>query len=76
MVNEATPRLSLAEREAIRNSLEGRGRSAVVPISRILHDVRRNAPNLSESEEDLRYQIVMDATNHGLAIHFDQEPKA
>ena len=67
------PRLSLAAREAIIHRLASRSKLAPVPISRILHDIRSDAPDLRESDEELIQQIVMDATDSGFAVHFDHD---
>lgn len=67
------PRLSSAAREAIIHRLASWSKSAPVPISRILHDIRSDTPNLRESDEELIQQIVMDATDSGFAVHFDRD---
>lgn len=65
------PGLSLSAREAILHSLASQHCPTAVPISRILRDIRTEFPALPESDDDLIQHIVMEATDHGLAVHFD-----
>jgi len=71
MTSTASPRASLAAREAIRRHLAARNRSEAIPVSKMLSDLRTERPPLRESDEELVYLIVEDAIDHGLAVHFD-----
>lgn len=69
----APPRLPRVVKAAIRHRLEGQHRTTAVPVSRILKDVRAEITALEVSDEELIRQIVIDATDHGLAVHFDHD---
>lgn len=73
METEPSPRLSLAAKEAILRRLATQGRTTPVPISKMLRDIRTGFPALRESDEDLIRQIVTEAADHGLAVHFDRQ---
>lgn len=67
-----SPRLSLAAREAIIRRLTAQNAFAAVAISRILRDVRADCPALAEDNDDLIRQIVIEATDLGYAVDFDE----
>lgn len=71
MIDHGIPRLSFAARQAILDQLSKAGRSTAIPLSRTLKDIRARSPALPESDKDLIHHIVITATNHGLAIQFD-----
>ena len=72
MTGTASPRASLAAREAVRKHLAAQDRGKAVQISRVLSDLRARQPGLHEDDEELIRLIVEDATDHGLAVHFDR----
>lgn len=72
-MTDRSARLSTAAREAIRRRLSTQSKAAAVPISRILRHLRSDAPTLDESDDELVHHIVLEATSHGLAVHFDEE---
>ena len=67
-----SPRLPESVKEAVRLHIAGQSAIAPVQISRILHDIRSKVDVPHISDEDLVRQIVMDATDHGLSVHFDR----
>lgn len=67
------PRLPAGIREAVRRRLTGQPSVVPVRISRILQDLRSSADTSRVTDDELIRQIVMDATDHGLAVHFDRE---
>lgn len=73
MGDQPTARLSIAARKAIHSQLSNSPGSTAVPISKILREIRSDVPELRKSDEELIDQIVMEATDYGLAVHFDQE---
>lgn len=68
-----SPRLPEAIKEAIRQHIAGRTGAAPVQVSRLLRDVRSAVDTTHLTDDDLIEQIVMDATDHGLSVHFDLE---
>ena len=66
------PRLSFVTREAILRNLVSQYRSTPVPVSRILRRVRKEYPLITDGDDALIRQIVLDATDHGLAVYFDK----
>lgn len=70
-----SPRLPEAIKEAIRQHIAGRTSAAPVQVSRLLRDVRSAVDTAHITDEELVEQIVMDATDHGLSVHFDHENK-
>lgn len=67
------PRLHERIREAIRQRLADQGPAAPVQVSRILRDVRSETDTSQIADDDLVRQIVLDATDRGLSVHFDRE---
>jgi hypothetical protein len=68
-----SPRLPEAIKEAIRQHIAGRTGAAPVQVSRLLRDVRSAVDTTHVTDDELVKQIVMDATDHGLSVHFDLE---
>jgi hypothetical protein len=60
-------------KEVVRRQLAKQAAAAPVQLSRILRDVRSTVDASHVTDEELVRQIVMDATNHGLSVHFDQK---
>lgn len=74
---EKSPRdLSRAAREAIHRSLARRSHLAAVPVTSLLQELRKEGATVYESEEELIHHIVMEATDYGLAVHFDKDGDA
>lgn len=68
-----SPRLPEAIKEAIRQHIAGRTSTAPVQVSRLLRDVRSAIDASQVTDDELVEQIVMDATDQGLPVHFDRE---
>ena len=67
-------RLSVAARDAIHRHLATQDKVTAVPISKILGIVRNDFPDLHATDDELLDHIVLEATNHGLAVDFDKKP--
>lgn len=67
------PRLPESIKEVIRQHIAKRGSMAPVQISQILRDVRLTVDASHATDDELVQQIVMDATDHGLSVHFDNQ---
>lgn len=66
-------RLPESIKEAVRQHIAKQAAVAPVQVSRILRDIRSSVDATHVTDEELVQQIVVDATNHGFSIHFDQE---
>ena len=72
MSTTVPPRLPEHVKEVVRRQIAKQAASAPVQLSRMLRDVRSTVDASHVPDEELVRQIVMDATNRGLSVHFDQ----
>lgn len=67
------PRLPEGIKNAIRQRIAKQASAAPVQISRLLRDIRSTVDASSITDDELVQQIVIDATDRGLSVHFDRE---